>query len=109
MGYFPIEKPGKSISFNSMSSSSNQGDKNSNKDKKKGWSSTPSKPDEGNKYASSLSGIKGKVMGVDNNKQSGVIKPWSFSSSKVDSRSPELGRYGDSLSRLKGGINKKKN
>jgi hypothetical protein len=110
MSYFPIEKPDKMINFGSGTSSKKDKE---NKDKKKRWTfGVPEKPKEApqeNKYMRSLSGVKEKAMGVNTNKHGGVVKSWSFDSVRSDSGSPELKRYGDSLSKLKGNINKKNN
>jgi hypothetical protein len=114
MSYFPIEKPGKSISFNSSRNMSEHGGHNEGKggkeEKRHGWSSEVSPKPEGSdrsKYFDSLSNIKGKAMGISKNRSSGVVKAWSFNRVRSDSKSPELNKYGDSLSHLKGSINKK--
>jgi hypothetical protein len=105
MSYFPIEKPGKSISFNSSRSlGSSSKKKEGEKDKK---SIPPSQGGQESKYYNSLSSIKRKASG-NTSPSGGIIKSWSFNRVRTDSGSPELRKYGESLSRLKGSINKKK-
>jgi len=106
MSYFPIEKPGKSISFNSSRSLNSSSKKREGEKDKKGVAS--SQGGQESKYYNSLSSIKRKASGNNTRPSGGFIKSWSFNRVRTDSGSPELRKYGESLSRLKGSINKKK-
>lgn len=113
MGYFPIERPGKKIDFNSQRTTQDRSKgKEKKDDKKRGSFGVPEKPEEndprGSKYSQSLLAIKEKTMGINKNVQSKAVKPWTFDRVRSDSKSPELRKYGDSLSRIKSNVEKKK-
>lgn len=115
--YFPIERPDKSFSSSSRGVGMNYSASNKKGDKKekKGWSfgvSAKSEEDSAlkNRYMRNLSDVKDGASGINKNKyRNSVVKPWTFNSVRSDSNAPELNNYRDSLSKLKGNINKNKN
>lgn len=110
--YIPIEKPGKSFTFSSSHGVGKDSSKGEKKEKR-GWSFGVSpKPEEDlnrrNKYMKNLSNIKDEASGISNKYKDSVVKAWTFNSVRGDSKAPELNRYGDSLSKLKGRVDKNK-